>query len=318
MKNILITGSNGFVGIHLERYLLQKGFTVFGLSRKQIYNNPLLPGSNTGHRVFLDQIDENVDWFSFLAGKDCVIHLLGKAHNFHDNDFLAYHSINTLTTLAIARACQQRQIPLIFLSTAMVFGNQSEKLIEDSNDYHPYNSYSRSKIEAEQGIQQLAQQGLSYIILRPPMIYGPYSKGNFSRLYSLVVKGFPLPLGSIHNRRSFLFIDNLCHAIEHILKNRLFPNSGFLIADEAIVSTPQLIGQMAYALGKANPCFRLPLSLLKLLFASLGKKQEFTKLTSSFALSIDKICQHLHWQPSYSLQEGIEKTVFFYKNSTNS
>ena len=78
-----------------------------------------------------------------------------------------------------------------------------------SSNPNPQDSYSISKYEAEQVLSVISKNSsMEIIIIRCPLIYGPCVKANFLQLLRIVYKGIPLPLGSVNNKRSILFIDN--------------------------------------------------------------------------------------------------------------
>ncbi|MEM7181422.1 MAG: NAD-dependent epimerase/dehydratase family protein [Spirochaetota bacterium] len=322
MKHILITGANGFLGIHLESHLYKQGYGVTSAYREshKDFRNPLVSNAvdtNRYKRVFLHKIDSQTDWSSYLEEIDCVIHLLGKAHSFYDNELTSYLETNSKITEKLAQDCAKNETQFIFMSTALVHGNSCQSAIQETDPYRGFNSYSLSKIKAEQALQKLYNtEDLQYAILRPPMIYGSYGKGNFQRLYTLLRRGLPLPFASITNRRSFLFIGNLLDAVSHLLQRDTLANDSYLLADPEDLSTPELIRQMAKHLRQSSRLFPFPLTVLKAMLKPIGKAEEVEKLQQSFYLDTTKIRTELAWKPPYSNEAGIKSTLEFLKQET--
>ena len=104
--------------------------------------------------------------------------------------------------------------------------------------------------EAEQGLRQLsANTGMEVVIIRPPLVYGPGVKANFAALMRAVQRGWPLPLGAVHNRRSLVALDNLVDFIVTCISHPQAPNQTFLVSDGQDLSTTELVRGMAQAAG---------------------------------------------------------------------
>jgi nucleoside-diphosphate-sugar epimerase len=92
---------------------------------------------------------------------------------------------------------------------------------------------------------------MEFVIIRPPLVYGPGVKANFQKLMGLVAKGLPLPLGAVHNQRSMLALDNLVSFIAEVTTNPLAANQRFLLSDGQDLSTSQLLRLLAKGMGKS-------------------------------------------------------------------
>ena len=145
------------------------------------------------------------------------------------------------------------------------------------------------------------------VIIRPPLVYGPNVKGNFAKLGALVAIGVPLPLAMVRNQRSFVAIDNLVDLIITCINHSKAANQIFLASDGQDLSTPELLNGMAKAMGRDIKLFPLPLSLLSLGAAMIGKKDEANRLLGSLHLDISKTRDVLGWSPLIDAEEGLRR-----------
>jgi len=150
---------------------------------------------------------------------------------------------------------------------------------------------------------------MEVVILRPPLIYGPGVKANFLHLLKLVESGWPLPLGGIQNRRSFLFLGNFVDAIRLCVEHPAAAGQTFLLDDGETVSTPELIRAIARALGRPARLLAVPAGMLSLAGALLGKRAAVAQLTGSLLIDSSAIRSHLGWTPPYSMAAGLATTA---------
>lgn len=304
MKTVLITGSSGFVGQHLTPELTQQGYSLHPITRANF--GDITPAS---------------DWSQPLAhGIDTVIHLAARVHLMQDtaNDPLAaYRAANTSSTLNLARQAAAAGVRrFIFLSSIKVNGEGRDTPYTEQDTPNPSDPYAISKWEAEQGLLEIAAEtGLEVVILRPPLIYGPGVKANFLRLMRWVERGIPLPFGSIHNQRSLLYIGNLVDAIRICIEHPAAANQTFLVCDNEPLSTAELIRKLAQASGQTAHLLKIPPRLLRSLLSLIGRGQEADRLLDSLILDNNKICRTLHWQPPFTADAGIARTVAAYRQN---
>lgn len=305
MKRILITGSNGFVGKSLcERVVKEQEYTIIrgGHSSKVT--------SSAGVNFNLSNPDPEL--FSSIPDVDIVIHLAAKVHIMNAEDaHEEYRRINTAGTERLARMAAAAGVRrFVFMSTVKVSAEQSRIPLLESETPHPIGAYAVSKLEAEMALKEVAREtGLEVVILRSPLVYGPGVRANFLAMMEWIRKGIPLPLGSIHNSRSLIFSENLADAIFHCATHPQAAGETFFVSDGEDLSTQELISRLATLMGRKNPNFPFPLSLLRFLGSATGKSASIGRLTESLTVDIAKIRSRLGWAPPYSLNEGLEKTV---------
>ena len=229
MKKILITGAGSYVGESVRRYIL-----------------------STSSDFQIDAVDtmgdnwKNADYSQY----DVVYHVAGIAHVNADPKMEAlYYKVNRDLTVEVARAAKAAGVKqFIFMSSQIVFHEsqslKSEVLTADTKE-NPNGFYGDSKLQAEKGLHELECDAFKVCILRPPMIYGPNSKGNFPRLVKLAQKTPLFP--AWHNKRSMLYIDNLAEFVKQAILREL--SGTFYPQNRELADTVEIIRYFAKANG---------------------------------------------------------------------
>ena len=234
MKKILITGANSYIGMSFEAYLRQ------------------WPDC-----YYVDTVDmTDPSWREKdFCGYDAVYHVAGIAHSDTGKVSEArkafYYQINTDLTIETAKKAKEDGVPqFIFMSSAIVYGDSApigkSKRITRDTPATPANFYGDSKLQAELGLQKLEDDNFKVVILRPPMIYGKGSKGNYPLLSKIAQK---LPLFPyVKNERSMLYIGNLVEFVRLMIENEeqgiFWPQNG------TYSNTSEMVGKIAQAHGK--------------------------------------------------------------------
>ena len=301
----LVTGATGFVGTALCAMLAASGYGVVPAVRSK---------AGLPREVVVGNLDASTDWRPALNGCDVVIHLAARVHVMNDiaQDALAlYRLANTEATLNLARQAAEVGVKrFIFISTIKVNGEGRDEPYQETDVPRPEDAYAISKWEAEQGLLRIAADtGLEVVILRPPLVYGPGVKANFLRLMQTVQSGWPLPLGAIRNRRSFLYLGNFVDAIRLCVEHPAAAGRTFLLDDGEPVSTPDLIRALARAMGRPARLLAVPVSVLELAGALFGKRAAVARLAGSLYVDSSLIRSRLGWTPPYSMEAGLAATV---------
>lgn len=228
MKKILITGKDSYIGTSLEKWLSQ------------------WPDKYTVDTV--DMISDSWKEKDF-SKYDVVFHVAGIAHVSSDPKLKnLYYKVNRDLTIATARKAKNEGVQqFIFMSSIIVYGDSPSNGVIDRNTVpKPSNFYGDSKLQAEEGIRGLESDKFKIVILRPPMIYGKGSKGNYPRLANMAKKTPVFP--DIDNERSMLHIDNLCEFIKLMIDNK---ESGlFFPQNKEYVKTSEMVRLIADVHGK--------------------------------------------------------------------
>lgn len=313
-RTVLVTGASGFVGRHLCLRLARQGAKVIAALRGDLpqelagYVEP----RNIGDLASPTQID------AALHGVDAVVHLAARVHVMRDvaQDRLSqYRRVNTEATVSLARSAVRCGVArLVFLSTVKVNGEcTTARPFSDRDAAAPADPYAMSKWEAEQELARMASAtGLNLTVLRPPLVYGPGVKGNFLRLLRLVHSRVPLPLASIDNLRSMIYVGNLASAIERAVTCEPAVRGTFLVSDDADISTPKLLRGIGAAMGRPARLFAAPPGVLRGIGRALGKGEEVSRMIESLRLDCSGFKQELQWNPPFTVEQGLKDTADWY------
>lgn len=324
-QSILITGATGFVGSRLTNFLSTQ-FPEMELRLAVRYSPDELPVSgalSTGSIEVVGDINPYTNWTDALVGVDVVIHLAARVHVMKDvalDPLEEYRNANTLATIHLAQEAAKAGVKrFIYLSSIKVNGEETitgQSYSEDSTPA-PIDPYGVSKWEAEQGLEKVCEQtGMQFVIIRPPLVYGPGVKANFQKLMGLVTKGIPLPLGAVHNQRSMLALDNLVSFTTLVISSPQAANQCFLLSDGEDVSTTQLLKLLAKGMNKSSWLIPIPAFILRAIAQVLGASSAADRLLGSLQIDSSKARQLLDWHPPLSVEEGIAITAQAYlKNS---
>lgn len=205
MKKILITGAGSYIGTSFEEYMKQ-----------------------WPEKYQVDTLDMIGDgWMKYdFSGYDTVYHVAGIAHS--DNGKISkekakpYYEVNTKLTIRTAMKAKKSGVKqFIFMSSAIVYGDSApigkKKIITRDTPVSPANCYGDSKVKAERGLKKLDDDNFKVVILRPPMIYGKGSKGNYPLMSKLAQKLPVFP--KVDNCRSMLYIENLMEFVRLMIEN---------------------------------------------------------------------------------------------------
>lgn len=287
MKKILITGINSYIGNSFREYIAQ------------------WPDKYQAEGVSLRDGSWRTADFSLY---DTVFHVAGIAHS--DNGKISrekeklYRSVNTDLTIEVARKAKAEGVKqFIFMSSAIVYGDSApigkSKMITKDTPVNPANCYGDSKVQAEKGIMQLEDDSFKVVILRPPMIYGKGSKGNFPMLEKLALK---LPLfPRVMNARSMLYIGNLTEFVRLMIENE---ESGiFWPQNPEYSNTSEIVKKIAEAKGKKLILVKGFSWALKLLSHVTGLvNKAFGNLTYDMSIS-----EYRESYQKYTLEQSIEE-----------
>jgi len=275
MKKILITGANSYIGTSLEKWL-------------EKYSN----------KYSIDTLDmiENSWKEEDFSQYDVIFHVAGIAHVSADPSMESlYNKVNRDLPVETAKKAKEAGVKqFIFMSSVIVYGDSSsvngKKIIDKNTAPNPSNFYGNSKLQAEENLKLLQSDDFKIVILRPPMIYGKGSKGNYPKLAKLAQRLPVFP--DIDNQRSMLHIDNLCEFIRLMIENE---ESGiFFPQNSEYVKTSEMVELIAKAHGKRitltkgfNPLLRLvglKVAIFSKVFGNLVYEQSMSEYKENYRI----------------------------------
>jgi nucleoside-diphosphate-sugar epimerase len=297
---VLITGSTGFVGQHLIKYLTESSIDCKSISREQLYRGEL-PGASTG---------------------DSLIHLAGKAHDLREYSNPAeYYKVNfELTKVLYDAFLNSDANKFIFISSVKASADSVNRPLTEDHIPDPKTDYGHSKLLAEQYIQnQPLPSGKSYFILRPCMIHGPGNRGNLNLLYHFVSYNVPYVLDAFQNQRSFLSIENLCFSIKEFILREDIPSGIFNVADSEPLSTSEIVRLIGSVRGRKVRLWKINKQFICKL-AEIGDNlglplttERLTKLTENYIVNNRKICAAFKKELPVSAVQGMTRTISSFK-----
>ena len=287
MKKILITGAGSYIGTSFEKYIKEfDGYTV----------------------DTVDMIDGTWREKDF-SGYDAVFHVAGLAHsdvgNVTDEVKAKYYAVNTDLTIETAKKAKADGVKqFIFMSSAIVYGDSAgigkDKLITKDTPTSPANFYGDSKVQAENGILPLNDDGFKVVVLRPPMIYGPNSRGNYPILSKFARKLPAFPY--VKNQRSMLYVENLCEFVRLMVDNE--ENGIFWPQNREYSNTSQMVKMIADVSGKKIVLVHGLGLLLKILSKVTGLvNKAFGNMSYDMSMS-----EYKDDYRKFSLEESIKET----------
>ena len=274
--NILITGAGSYVGTQVANWLEKDG--QFKVDAVDTFGENWKKADYTQYEV--------------------VYHVAGIAHvNADPKMEPLYYQVNRDLTIAIAKHAKEAGVKqFIFMSSMIVFHEsqslKAEVLTRDTQP-NPNGFYGDSKLQAEIGLKELECETFKVCILRPPMIYGPNSKGNFPRLAKLAVKTPVFP--AWHNKRSMLFIDNLGEFVKQAIVRQL--SGTFYPQNRELADTVEIIRFFAKEAGHKVWITRL--------------LNPFVWLGSFILQPINKMFATYHYDPAMSVMDFDYQVVSF-------
>lgn len=284
MKRILITGKDSYIGSNFKKYLEQYP--------NDYYVEELDVRDNTW---------KNYDFSTF----DVVYHVAGLAHSTPDESQRElYYRVNTDLTYEVALKAKESKVKqFIFMSSIIVYGSGTigeDRVITKDTTLTPDNFYGDSKKQAEIKIKPLEDENFKIVIIRPPMIYGPQSKGNYPLLAKFAKKTPIFP--TLKNQRSMLFLGNLMEFIKLMIDDEergifLPQNEEYVSSYELIKIISQINNHKIWFTGLFNPFIRL-----------LNKQVYINKVFGN--LTIDKeLSRYKDNYNIYTLEESVRLVV---------
>ncbi len=305
--NVMVTGSNGFIGGALVEALLRNGVSV---------NCPVRSGflniSTGGFKFSIHGIDSSTDWKQSLKGCSVVVHLAARVHVMNEssqNPLEAFRTVNVEGTKNLARQAASCGVKrFIYLSSIKSCAETSVigSRFTCASQMHPIDAYGVSKMEAEMALREISKEtGMEVVIIRSPLVYGPGVKANFAALIRFIRLGIPLPLGGLSkNRRSFVGVDNLVSFIRVCINHPAAAGQTFVVSDGDDMSTKVLVQRLSKAMGRSVRLFNVPPMCLKFILTLMGKRSFYDRLNGTLQVDISRNLALLGWRPTVSVDEG--------------
>ena len=241
-----------------------------------------------------------------LSNIDIIVHCSALVHQMEEAAWEQYEEININQTIQLAEKAKKNGVKhFIFLSTIKVYGEESDEHYYEKSKTNPLDYYAISKLKAEDSIRNIEANDFQVSILRCPLIYGFGVKANLTNLISLIKKIPILPFKNVKNKRSIVFVGNVCFLLARLIlleKRRIF-----FASDDKPISTTELIQVIA-------KCLEKRVFLINILFFNrllkIVKPSYYQRLFGSLVINNDYTMKTLQLKKNkYSTVYGI-KDIF--------
>jgi UDP-glucose 4-epimerase len=290
----IVTGSTGFVGARVLAGLAQPAAAL------------RLGGEDWKHEIEMARFEGAV-----------VLHLAGRAHQGGSEE--QYRHDNVEKTRALAQAAARGgAVRLVFLSSIKVNGESTRGRAFTRDDAPaPEDAYGRSKRDAEAQLARMRASGeLQSVVVRSPLVIGARAKGNLASLLRLADTGWPLPLASIHNRRSFVHVDDLAQLLIVCAREPQAVGKIYLAAHADPFSTPGLAALMREALGRPRRLVAFAPSALEIAGSLSGRGDAIRRLTRSLEVDASAAQRELGWRAQASLAQAVDEMTRHHRART--
>ncbi|KAB2678695.1 NAD-dependent epimerase/dehydratase family protein [Brucella tritici] len=245
---IAVTGAGGFIGSALTQMLVGEGHDVLPLSRNELSDPD-------------------------FSGVETVVHCAALAHRAGAErpDADTFDAVNHRLAVELATKAKAAGVRrFVFVSTIYTIAGNPSPLTPDM-PLKPRDDYGRAKAKAEADLREI--NGIEIVIARPVLVYGPGARANLKALIKLCNSGLPLPFGLANNRRSFVSLENVAHALTFLSVAPAEKVAGrvFHLAEPQPRSTKELVTKLRAALGKPFRLVPVPPVFMQLLLSAVGK-----------------------------------------------
>jgi nucleoside-diphosphate-sugar epimerase len=318
----IVTGAAGWLGRRLVE-------TLSGSGRRRV-RALILPGQEppTGAEVVVGDVREAADCERLCAGAKgaTLFHCAGVVHPRRVRDFFDVNVSGMENLLRAAATAGARRAVVVSSNSPMGVSSRPDQLFDETSPYVPYMGYGRSKMLMERAVRGFQERGeIETVIARPPWFYGPYQPPRQTLFFRLIRDGKCPLVGGGENRRSMVYIDNLCQGL--LLAEAVERANGetYLIADERpytmneVLDTVERLLEEEFSIPCAHRRLKLPgvaAEMARLADHSLQKLglyhqkiHVFSELNKTIAFSIEKAKRELGYRPEIALEEGMRRSI---------
>lgn len=279
--NLLLTGANGFIGNYFfNKYINKYNILKFSFSKDNV-----------------NDLD--------LQSVYTIVHLSALVHQMNGASLKEYEDINVKQTMTLAKKAKEEGVKqFVFMSTVKVYGEETQEAYNETTICSPKDDYGLSKLKAELELKKLESSDFKVAIIRTPIVYGYGVKANIKNLINLIKKVPILPFKGIKNKRSMVYVGNLCHLLDEAISQK--KGGVFLANDDHAISTTQLIELISQQLHKKVYLIKIPFfeTALKLIKPAFHKR-----LYESLEINNTITKKELNLENPYSVEEGLKYTI---------
>jgi nucleoside-diphosphate-sugar epimerase len=323
---VLVTGGTGFVGTHLVRRLLGRGYRVVSLDLKPgLFDAEL---DSLGAQLITGSVTDLDAVKAAVAGCEVVYHLASPFGDILQPDS-AYWDVEVEGTRNVLHASERHGVRrVVHCSTQGVHGSLTQTPGDENSPLMPRDYYCYSKVEGERVCQEFVQRGLDVVIVRPTSVYGPGDIRGWLKLYRMVSRGWFLMIGDGETLNHPVYVDNLIDVFLLAAENPQVRGRVYLAGDEKAVTLNELVRSVGDAVGADVRIIRIPwyglaragAAVVEIAARTVGVKPPVFRRRLSWyetnrAFRIDRAREELGYRPRVSLKEGLARTAGWYRSA---
>ncbi len=316
-KNVLITGAEGFIGSHLVEELFKQGckiraFVFYNFSNSWGWLDTLPKETLEKIEIIVGDIRDLNRVKEAVRGMEIIFHLaalIGIPYSYHAAD--SYVDTNIKGTLNVLQAAKESNIKKILVtSTSEVYGTAKYVPIDEKHPRQGQSPYSATKIGSDCIAESFYRSfNLPVTIVRPFNTYGPRQSARAiipTIITQLLSGNNAIKLGALRPTRDFVFVKDTASAFVEIAKSEKVLGEDINIASQAEVSVKDITERL---IDMINPKAKIIKDKKRL----RPKKSEVERLLGSNK----KIKRLTNWKPKHSFNQGLDKTVEWFKDKNN-
>lgn len=323
-QRIAVTGATGFLGCHLSDRLINDGYDVRILARD---NGKAKRFEGLASKIVIADITDKEPIIELVKDADVVIHLVS---NFRTASGLpeSYKQINVEGTLNVLHAAKEAGVKrFIHCSTIGVHGNVKKTPANETSEFNPGDLYQETKLEAENAVRnEIGKGSMEIVIIRPCSMYGPGDM-RMLKMFRMLAKRMFLKIGACKENFHAVYIDDIVDGFVLAIETRGISGETFIIGGEKYLPLKDYIKAVADAVGAPLPWLRFPYWLFyyasvicESICVPLGiepplhpRRVRFYKNNRAF--DINNALSKLNYRPKVGLEEGLRRTVEWYKKN---
>ncbi len=329
-ENVLVTGAGGFIGTLLIKKLLSLGKRIISFD-ENVDSLDKLEKNNANLKIITGNLNDKILLTEITKQVDIVYHLAAKVHSMPHTkeEEMEFFKVNVEGTKNLLEACVANNVAkFIFFSSVHTIELFNEKIMDENTPCKPMTAYSKSKYEAERLVIDYHRRYSIFVtILKLPLVYGPNVKGNFKRLIESIEKRQFRVIGNGQNLKSIVYVENIVDAAIYVANNQKANSKIYIISDSESYSLNKIAQTIASELGVKLSKIHIPkwlayfvgfcFDILERTFSIMFplSRESVNKLTANMVYSSEKIKRDLGFKPKFGLQEGIIKTIAWYKSN---
>lgn len=277
---------------------------------------------------FRGDLREPGDCRSLCAGAEnaVLVNTAGVIHPERVRDFYRVNVDASLNLLEAAHAHGLRRVVQLSSNSPIGCNPSPDQRFDEKSPYDPYQHYGKSKMQMELRMRERADElGMELVIVRPPWFYGPFQPERQTTFFTMIRKGSGPLVGDGRNRRSMVYVDNLCHGLMLAARVPAAAHQTYWIADEepyemrTILDTIEDLLETEFGLEVAHRRLRLPSLAAEIAYVADAAIQSaglyhqkihvLSEMNKTIACSIDKAKTELGYDPKVSLREGMRRSI---------